>query len=66
MRASNLPEPEPTQDNFAAICKECGTGTLNNSRLPRFAILDGCDEFEDQTFIVCKTCGSTHVDVVEL
>jgi len=50
-------------DSFAAICKECGNGTLNNAATNSFKILEGYGSFEDQSFIVCRVCGSHHVDV---
>ncbi|MGA9670940.1 MAG: hypothetical protein WBQ94_17150 [Terracidiphilus sp.] len=58
--------PETDIDKFAAICKDCGNGTLNNAAIPTFRILGGFDEFEDETYVQCKCCGSTHVDVVVL
>lgn len=67
MRAnSQQAESNPNPDSFAAICKECGNGTLNNAATNSFKILEGYDQFEDQSFVVCRTCSSTHVDVVEL
>lgn len=61
------PEVIPSNpDNFAAICKECGNGTLNNAATDSFKILEGVDEFEDQSFVICRVCGSHHVDVVVL
>jgi hypothetical protein len=59
-------EVEPALDNFAALCKSCGAGTLNNRAIPHFALIDGYDEFEDQLYIQCRGCGSTHVNVVVL
>jgi len=55
--------PEQNIDRFAAICKDCGNGTLNNAAIPAFKILGGFDEFEDETYIQCRNCGSLHVDV---
>lgn len=67
MQATNFPNPEPEiSDNFGAICKDCGAGTLNNRAVPLFAVIPGYDEFEEQIFIQCKCCGSVHVDVVVL
>ena len=63
-QVSNTPTHNP--DAFAAICKDCGNGTLNNAATYSFRILGGFDEFEDEEYIACKACGSTHVDVVEL
>lgn len=60
------PESNPNPDSFAAICKECGNGTLNNAATNNFTIMNGYDEFEDQSFVICKCCGSHHVDVVVL
>ena len=60
MRATT---PEPTLENFAAICKECGAGTLNNSAIPLFKLFDYTHEEVEEYFIQCKCCGSTHVDV---
>jgi hypothetical protein len=53
-------------DSFAAICKECGNGTLNNAATNSFKILQGYGHYEDQEFIVCRCCGSQHVEVVSL
>lgn len=69
MRAntSSTPSEQSTSnpDSFAAICKECGNGTLNNAATNSFKILQGYGSFEDQSFVVCRVCGSHHVDVVE-
>jgi len=53
-------------DSFAAICKTCGNGTLNNAATNSFKILQGYGSFEDQEFVVCRCCGSHHVEVVVL
>jgi hypothetical protein len=50
-------------DSFAAICKECGNGTLNNAATDSFKLLEGYGSFEDESYIVCRVCGSHHVDV---
>lgn len=55
-------EPPQFEPNFAAICKECSAGTLNNRAIPHFAVIE-----TDEAFIIqCKSCGSTHVDAVAL
>ena len=54
----------PNPDSFQAICKDCGNGTLNNAATQSFKILQGYDEFEDQSFVVCRVCSSTHVEVL--
>lgn len=50
-------------DSFAAICKDCGNGTLNNAATQSFKLLGGFDEFEDELYVVCRVCGSRHIDV---
>lgn len=69
MRASNqqveVNTPE-NPDSFAAVCKECGNGTLNNAATNSFKHLVGYDEYEGMDYVVCRCCGSTHVDVVVL
>ena len=62
-RAVNLETPEL---NFAAVCRECGNGTLNNRVIPAFQVVTGYDQYEGMEYIVCKVCNSTHVDVVVL
>lgn len=59
-RAVNLETPEL---NFAAICRECGNGTLNNRVIPNFLVVTGYDQYEGMEYIVCKVCDSTHVNV---
>lgn len=66
MRASNLPEPEPTLDNFSAICKECGAGTLNNRAIPLFKEWRDFDGYEVQIGLECLRCHSIEVQIVEL
>lgn len=44
------------------VCKDCGNGTLNNELNPAFDIRSNDD---DQEFLVCKRCGSTHLDILE-
>ena len=61
---TEIPKYEP--DNFAAICKDCGNGTLNNAAAPAFKLLGGFDIYEDEIYIVCAECGSHHVNVVVL
>ena len=42
-----------------AICKECTAGTLNNVLNPQFTV----DESGDGSlYVVCASCGSTHID----
>lgn len=55
---------ERVPQGFAAVCKECGNGTLNNSTNDRFVEIVGYDEFEGMNYVVCRVCHSTHVDVV--
>jgi len=45
------------------VCKDCGNGTLNNDLVPAFELGEDFDYFP---IIVCKRCGSQHVDVVVL
>lgn len=42
------------------VCKDCGNGTLNNELNPAFQYF----EMDDQAYLQCKRCGSTHVDVL--
>ena len=42
--------------NGYAVCKDCGTGTMNNRINNRF-LLSG-----DGETAVCGECGSTHID----
>lgn len=65
MDNENIPEVI-TEDLLQGVCKECGNGTLNNNLNPAFKILDGYGAFEDESYIVCRRCGSHHVDVVVL
>jgi len=68
MRASNqtTETPEYNPDNFAATCRTCGNGTLNNAAIPAFKILGGFEPYLDEIYIVCRNCGSHHVNVQEL
>lgn len=66
MRASNEnPAENPTPqnpDSFAAICKECGNGTLNNAAVEAFEIVP--DPFDEEGYgLQCKVCGSNRVEV---
>ncbi len=66
-RASNTETAIPQNpDSFAAVCKECGNGTLNNAATQNFRVLGGFDEYVDEIYIQCKACGSRHIDVVVL
>jgi hypothetical protein len=49
-------------ENLAGVCKDCGSGTMNNELSPVFEMLcsDGLEECE----LRCIACGSTHVDVL--
>jgi len=38
-----------------AICKDCGNGTLNNYLNEQFIL-------NDDSYVVCKHCGSSHID----
>ena len=65
---SNLEVYEEAMDanNFVlqGVCKDCGNGTLNNELIPAFEIEP--DVYGDYSEVVCKRCGSHHVDVVVL
>ena len=45
--------------NIQGVCKDCGTGTMNNEINPAFDVNDADD-------VACRGCGSDHVDVVEI
>ena len=38
-----------------AICKDCGSGTLNNELNPQF-------DWNENDNVVCAQCGSSHID----
>lgn len=44
------------------ICKDCGNGTLNNELNRAFEFVDVNDEGD--SVLICRFCGSSHVDVV--
>jgi len=46
-------------EDVQGVCKDCQSATLNNRINPVFG-LDG----DEDDYIVCLKCGSTHVDVV--
>jgi len=48
--------------NIIAVCKDCGSGTLNGKLNPQFEI----EEVLEGTFVLCLKCGSSHVDVVSV
>jgi hypothetical protein len=64
-RASNIENffHYENPDSFAAICKDCGNGTLNNASAPAFKIIQGYDEFEDECYVICLACGSRHINL---
>jgi Zn finger protein HypA/HybF involved in hydrogenase expression len=39
------------------VCKDCGNGSMNNDLSPAF-------HQDDQDFIRCNSCDSTHVDIL--
>ena len=49
-------------DNLQGVCKDCGNGTLNNELHPAF-VFGGVDSNENE-YLICNRCGSTHVDII--
>ena len=45
-----------------AICKDCGNGTLNNELNEQFILACNDDGSEDVDHVICKRCGSDHID----
>ena len=45
-------------EDLQGVCKDCGNGTLNNELNPAFEVEYGWGT------VVCKNCGSTHVDIL--
>ena len=43
------------------VCKDCQSGTLNNNFYEAFVYTSDND---DNEFLVCKNCGSTHLDIL--
>lgn len=57
--AENIPQ---NPDSFAAVCKECGNGTLNNAAIEAFEIVP--DPFDEEGYgLQCKVCNSNRVEV---
>jgi hypothetical protein len=46
------------------VCKDCGNGTLNNDLNEQFVTVEV--RYSDYEVLICKSCGSSHVDVVVL
>lgn len=46
--------------SLQGVCKDCGSGTLNNDIVRAFGYRDDGDEAQ----LVCLYCGSTHVDIL--
>ena len=44
------------------VCKDCGNGTLNNEMLLAF-VFGGVDG-NDNEYLVCNRCGSTHLGII--
>jgi hypothetical protein len=58
---------EAAMEDMAAVqgvCKDCGNGTLNNELNEQFVAVEVKNS--DYEVMVCKDCGSSHVDLVVL
>jgi hypothetical protein len=44
------------------VCRDCGSGTLNNNLNPAFEWL--CSDGLDDEELRCTNCGSTHLDIL--
>lgn len=45
------------------VCKDCGNGTLNNNLNPAFKVVER-DYADGEAELVCKVCGSSHLDIL--
>lgn len=58
--AENIPQ---NPDSFAAVCRECKNGTLNNAAVEAFEIVP--DPFDEEGYgLQCKVCQSTNIAVI--